>query len=307
MTDRWRTSSREGGARHRREQEHRQGHRARGRRERGDDLRDRPLARGRARAAREPAAHGRRRSRRAAARRSPSPATTPTTRRSRPSSTASATSRAGSTSSSTSPRPTSPRWSACRSGRSRSTTSRAASTSVRGPNYVTTALAARMMIDAGLRRRHQHLVARRRELPAVGAVRRRQGARSTRSPGTPRSSCARTASPSCRCGPGSCSPRACSRTPSAAPTTAAATLHGLDVSFGETPKFNGKAVVALAADPTILRADRRFVLVGRARPRVRLHRGRRPPPARDGQRGPRVDGRRHARLSGAASSAPPTL
>jgi dehydrogenase/reductase SDR family protein 1 len=29
-------------------------------------------------------------------------------------------------------------------------------------------------------------------------------------------------------------------------------LHGLDVSFGETPKFNGKAVVALAADPNIL-------------------------------------------------------
>jgi NAD(P)-dependent dehydrogenase (short-subunit alcohol dehydrogenase family) len=29
-------------------------------------------------------------------------------------------------------------------------------------------------------------------------------------------------------------------------------LHGLDVSFGETPKFNGRAVVALAADPAIL-------------------------------------------------------
>jgi NAD(P)-dependent dehydrogenase (short-subunit alcohol dehydrogenase family) len=29
-------------------------------------------------------------------------------------------------------------------------------------------------------------------------------------------------------------------------------LHGLDVSFGETPKFNGKAVVALATDPDIL-------------------------------------------------------
>jgi NAD(P)-dependent dehydrogenase (short-subunit alcohol dehydrogenase family) len=29
-------------------------------------------------------------------------------------------------------------------------------------------------------------------------------------------------------------------------------LHGLDVSFGETPKFNGKAVVALAADPNIM-------------------------------------------------------
>ncbi len=29
-------------------------------------------------------------------------------------------------------------------------------------------------------------------------------------------------------------------------------LHGLDVSFGETPKFNGRAVVALAADPNIL-------------------------------------------------------
>ncbi len=28
-------------------------------------------------------------------------------------------------------------------------------------------------------------------------------------------------------------------------------LHGLDVSFGETPKFNGRAVVALAADPAI--------------------------------------------------------
>lgn len=30
------------------------------------------------------------------------------------------------------------------------------------------------------------------------------------------------------------------------------TLHGLDIGFGETPKFNGKAVVALAADPKIL-------------------------------------------------------
>jgi dehydrogenase/reductase SDR family protein 1 len=29
-------------------------------------------------------------------------------------------------------------------------------------------------------------------------------------------------------------------------------LHGLDVSFGESPKFNGRAAVALAADPTIL-------------------------------------------------------
>jgi dehydrogenase/reductase SDR family member 1 len=28
-------------------------------------------------------------------------------------------------------------------------------------------------------------------------------------------------------------------------------LHGLDVSFGETPKFNGRAVVELAADPKI--------------------------------------------------------
>jgi NAD(P)-dependent dehydrogenase (short-subunit alcohol dehydrogenase family) len=30
------------------------------------------------------------------------------------------------------------------------------------------------------------------------------------------------------------------------------TLYGLDISFGETPKFNGKAVVALAADPKIM-------------------------------------------------------
>ena len=30
------------------------------------------------------------------------------------------------------------------------------------------------------------------------------------------------------------------------------TLHGLDISFGETPKFNGRAVVALASDPDIL-------------------------------------------------------
>ncbi len=30
------------------------------------------------------------------------------------------------------------------------------------------------------------------------------------------------------------------------------TLHGLDISFGETPKFNGLAVVALASDPKIL-------------------------------------------------------
>jgi dehydrogenase/reductase SDR family member 1 len=30
------------------------------------------------------------------------------------------------------------------------------------------------------------------------------------------------------------------------------TLHGLDISFGETPKFNGRAVVALASDQKIL-------------------------------------------------------
>ncbi len=30
------------------------------------------------------------------------------------------------------------------------------------------------------------------------------------------------------------------------------TLHGLDISFGESPKFNGKGVVALASDPDIL-------------------------------------------------------
>jgi len=30
------------------------------------------------------------------------------------------------------------------------------------------------------------------------------------------------------------------------------TLHGLDISFGETPKFNGLAVVALASDPKIM-------------------------------------------------------
>jgi dehydrogenase/reductase SDR family member 1 len=30
------------------------------------------------------------------------------------------------------------------------------------------------------------------------------------------------------------------------------TLHGLDISFGETPAFNGRAVVALASDPKIL-------------------------------------------------------
>jgi NAD(P)-dependent dehydrogenase (short-subunit alcohol dehydrogenase family) len=29
-------------------------------------------------------------------------------------------------------------------------------------------------------------------------------------------------------------------------------LHGLDISFGETPRFNGRAVVALASDPDIL-------------------------------------------------------
>jgi dehydrogenase/reductase SDR family member 1 len=31
------------------------------------------------------------------------------------------------------------------------------------------------------------------------------------------------------------------------------TLDGLDISFGETPKFNGKAVVALATDPDIVK------------------------------------------------------
>ena len=30
------------------------------------------------------------------------------------------------------------------------------------------------------------------------------------------------------------------------------TLHGLDISFGESPRFNGKAIVALASDPNVL-------------------------------------------------------
>jgi NAD(P)-dependent dehydrogenase (short-subunit alcohol dehydrogenase family) len=30
------------------------------------------------------------------------------------------------------------------------------------------------------------------------------------------------------------------------------TLHGLDISFGESPTFNGRAVVALASDPGIM-------------------------------------------------------
>ena len=30
------------------------------------------------------------------------------------------------------------------------------------------------------------------------------------------------------------------------------TLQGLDISFGESPKFNGKAVVALASDPNVI-------------------------------------------------------
>jgi hypothetical protein len=48
-------------------------------------------------------------------------------------------------------------------------------------------------------------------------------------------------------------------------------LHGLDISFGETPKFNGVAVVALAADPAILeRTGRSYWTASLAR--VRLHR-----------------------------------
>ena len=31
------------------------------------------------------------------------------------------------------------------------------------------------------------------------------------------------------------------------------TLNGLDIAFGETPRFNGKAVVALAVDPDIMK------------------------------------------------------
>ena len=120
---------REGRAGHRREQEHREGHRARGGRERRGDLPDRALGRGRARAAREPEPHRSGDRGRAAAPPSPSRATTPTTRRSKPCSTGSTPSRAGSTWWSTSPRPTSPRWSACRSGTSRSSTSARASTS----------------------------------------------------------------------------------------------------------------------------------------------------------------------------------
>ena len=40
-------------------------------------------------------------------------------------------------------------------------------------DYVTTALAAPMMIAPGVRADHQHLVARRHQLPALGALRRR--------------------------------------------------------------------------------------------------------------------------------------
>ena len=67
-------------------------------------------------------------------------------------------------------------------------------------------------------------------------------------------------------------------------------LHGLDVSFGETPRFNGLAVVALASDPEHPGTHRRLVLVGVAGAGVRLHRGRRAPPPGDGQQHPDRDG-----------------
>ena len=80
-------------------------------------------------------------------------------------------------------------------------------------NYVTTALAARMMVAARAGSGRQHLLARRRAATCSRCPTASARPPSTRSPGTRRSSCGRTVSRSSRCGPGSCSPRACSPTP----------------------------------------------------------------------------------------------
>ena len=45
--------------------------------------------------------------------------------------------------------------------------------------------------------------------------------------------------------------------------------------ISESPRFVGRAVAALAADPDVQRRNGRVVLVGRARPGLRLHRSRR--------------------------------
>ena len=101
-----------------------------------------------------------------------------------------APSRVGSTSSSTSRRPTSPRWSACRSGISRSTTSSHCLDIGPRSNYVDHRARARADDDpAALGRGDQHLVARRGRATCSRSPTASARPRSTRSPTTPRSSC----------------------------------------------------------------------------------------------------------------------
>ena len=54
----------------------------------------------------------------------------------------------------------------------------------------------------------------------------------------------------------------------------------LDLGTSESPRFTGRAVVALATDPDVARWTGRAVVGPRPRRRVRLHRRRRPPPRR---------------------------
>ena len=211
---------RQGGAGDRRQQEHRQGHGAASRRRRGHHLRHGAHPRRRCRARSAACAAPSPRSKRRAAPPSRWPATTPTTRRSRPSSTGSATITDGSICSSTWRRRTSPRWSACRSGRSTSGTS--ALPEHRAALELRDDVAGRPDDGpAGLGCGHQHLLARRETASAVGAVRGRQGRdrqadaghrhRASRAWRRRRVALARV----------SCSPRDCSRTPSS-PRTAPA-------------------------------------------------------------------------------------
>ena len=106
--------------------------------------------------------------------------------------------------------------------------------------------------------------------------------RSTGSRATPRSSCSRTASPSCRCGPVSCSPRACSRTRRSAKTADACCTGSTSASArARSSTAGGRRPRRRPRHP---RPHGRFLPVEPSRTRVRVHRGRRVPPARDAER-----------------------